>query len=207
MTAAFVLALSLIASPKSGGAAPKAKSPFPPGDIRTFCNEGGAIEAKPAGAGKTFKVLQFPNRKQHIVRLVSGKVLLAQANGELNELLVEENGKYRRIVSGRGTISSFAESPDGKGVAVVATLGEKTSGLRPAQASLYIFNTGDWAGENVLPAFGYSGMAWSPDGKRLAVGDYAHLKVFDAVTFKPVEHCGIDAMGTQDGNEWLSLLA
>ena len=101
---AFILAGALLAAPKPGikAAAPKAENgKFPAGDIRTFCNEKGVLTAEKSDIKLNGVVYSFKSQKQRSQRLKSGQVVMVQENGANDELLVEEAGKYRRIVSSR----------------------------------------------------------------------------------------------------------
>ena len=204
---AFILAGALLAAPKPGiNKAAKANA-FPAGDIRTFCNENSVLVAEKTDIRAGGIVISLKENKHRSQTLKSKQVVLVQTNGAEDELLVEEGGKYRRIVSSRSKIQYLAESPDGKSLAVVVVHELNADFGRPPSSSLYIFNTTSWIGEQALKGFGFSAISWSADSAMLAVGDYSKLRVFGIPGYKQLEMCGIDSLVTPDGHERLNDLA
>lgn len=201
---AFILAGALLATPKPGiNKAAKANS-FPAGDVREFCKENGVLKVEKSDIREGGIVFSFKENKQRSQMLKSKQVVLVQTNGAQDELLVEEGGKYRRIVSSHSKIQFLAESPDGKSLAVVVVHELETDFGRPPSSALYIFNTTTWIGEQAIKSFGFSDISWSADSAMLAIGDYSKLRVFAVPGYKQIEMCGIDSMVTPDGHERLN---
>lgn len=174
------------------------------GDLRPFCTQTGTITKKEGGAGSGNQIVLFRDGKRRLVGLPSGLKLRAHERDGMDELLVEENGKYRRIVYGKSKIYHILPSPDGKKVAVVVVHKFEDSFLKPPASALYLFETQNWEGEQAVKHFAYSAMAWSPDSRVLAYGDGAKLKLFDTLDKRVIETCGVDSISTADGNERLS---
>lgn len=171
------------------------------GDLRAFCSQNATITKKEGGAGTGNRIVLYRNGKRRLVGLPSGLKLRAHERDGMDELLVEENGKFRRIVYGKSKIFHILPSPDGKKVAVIAVHQFQDSFLNPPASALYLFDTKTWQGEEAVKMFGYSGMAWSPDSRVLAYGDGAKLKLLDTLDKRVVETCGVDSLSSADDNE------
>lgn len=180
-----------------------AKSAPAPADLRVACS-GDATAAAQTEKGKppVSKVISFSNEGQRIATLPSGRVLIAKedkADGQ-DELLLQENGRYRRIVKGNARVRYLAESPDGAWVAVIVSTRDVGS-MEVPQAAMYLFDTVKWEGREINKNFGFTAIAWSPDSKYLAYGEFSKARFVEAATLKLVDSCVFDSQVTTDGNE------
>jgi hypothetical protein len=203
----FLLAGALLAAPKPVAKAPKkaqAAKGFPAGDIRSFCNDGGTLAVEKSEVKESGAVYSFKENVQRVQHLKSGRSVMVQQNGDLDELLVDEGGKYRRLVSSRAKVQYLIESPDGKKLAVVVVHEKDPQYGMPPSSGLFIFDTTSWVGEQAVKFFGFSGVAWSGDSSLIAVGDYSKLRVLKADGYKQIEVCGVDSVVTPDGQERLN---
>ena len=175
-----------------------------PNDMRVSCTGDAKIEAKDkAGKGAASHLLRFDQKGQRIVTLPSGHVLIAKADNDgQDELLLQESGRYRRLMKGTANIRYLSESPDEKWVAVVLVQGEAGFYALP-QGALYMLDTAKWEGHEVAKNFGFSAIAWSPDSSRLAYGDFSKLRIIDPVKGTPLESCVFDSQTTSDFDERL----
>lgn len=171
------------------------------GDLRAFCTQTATITKKEGGAGTGNQIVLFRNGKKRLVGLPSGLKLRAHERDGMDELLVDDNGKFRRIVQGRSKIHHLLPSPDGKKVAVVVVHKYEDTFLKPPSAALYVFDTKTWEGEQTVKMFAYSAMAWSPDSRVLAYGDAAKVRLFDTLDNRVIETCGVDSLSTADASE------
>lgn len=191
----LILAAALVAAPQ------KAVPPKADPDLRTFCTQGGVITEKDSKVGTGNTTLSFSNKGNRMIRLSTGHVMMVRNENGDDQLLVEEDGKYRRLVAGHSLIQSLSESPDGSKVAVIIVHKKEASLTTVPSAGLYLFDTKSWQGEQIVKLFGYTGIAWSPDSKTLAYGDYAKVRFFDVATGKVTDSCGVDSLTTEDGRE------
>ncbi len=176
-------------------------------DIRFWCTEGGRIAVDRGKAPKTeARVIDIKADKQRMARLSGGEMIISRPAGLFDELLVQEQGgKYRRIMRTQGEIVALLESPVSRQLAAVLQVETDPKVNRPAVADLYVIDVATWEGRKVAERVGYRTMAWDAAGKRLAVSDFARLRVLDvSAEGKEVEFCGVDSGTTNDMREWLT---
>ncbi len=176
-----------------------------PGDTRTFCTGDSTISTSDEPAAKSTGV-GFSRATRRAITLKSGQRVLVQEVGGRDELVVEEDGRYRRVVDGKMKIHSLFESPDGKHLAVAVVYKSSTEVFRSPSGGIYLFNTETWIGEQIVKMVGLSGLAWSPDNTVLAYGDNSKVRFFDLEKNKSVETCGVDSQTTPDTDERISQL-
>jgi WD40 repeat protein len=193
--------MHLLLAAALAAATAKAPQAAPPADLRTTCTGTATVHAKSdAGKPAASKVLTFQTQGQRIVSLPSGAVLIVKHENDQDELLLQQDGRYRRLLLTPYTVRYLAESPDAKWVAAVVVVGA-AGVMELPQAALYLFDTKTWTGREVAKNFGFTAIAWSPDSNVLAFGDFAKVRLVDAAKGEIVQSCVFDSQATADGDE------
>ena len=173
----------------------------PPG-IRTHCHQGSSLVFK--GEQDAIKEVFFPRlRGRYPVGSFDGQGMQGRIQGDESELLLSEEGRFRRVMQTQGRILAARPSADARYLAVAVSRELDPDRLRPALSTLYLVDTETWEPEVMVRSLGYAGMSWSPQGDRLAVADFSNLRVYDTRTGTVQEHCLFDSVAVPDGNEWL----
>ncbi len=171
--------------------------------IRTMCNEGGRLDLTARVEGRKFKLLT-PIKGRRMGQLANGDSIVVEARGATTQLLIEAaDGRYRRLMDTDDRILLTRQSPDGKYLAVGLSREANQGSVRPPLSSVFLFDLDTLEGRELLKQGGLTALTWSNDGKRLAVGDFARLRIFGADSGEQQELCVVDHPAIVDGKEWI----